>query len=297
MNNPMAKITRLEGERRQSLVGPANRLTSAGELMRKYYHRLPLGQDHFEEQNAINAWITVTVCYSGIEQAIKFLLLRIQKNLDEIPEDYWHHRIGALFQELTEEQREVVRESYSIYRSLHDYIKPETVDAFLWEIDKGYPVWRYFLLEGGKSLPTTHCGAMLEIWFALSNIIEARVFSNRELYHCARRFRTLVSRCVHEARKKYADPETGEDEATNEDMVRWSGSRGCLLNSWAKMVHGHAIRTNELDVLPHAKTVLLASIDIAKKCAQLDQDFSYFLHRAQDPGITWNHREKRFETP
>ena len=295
MNNPMAKIARLEGEKRQSLIHPAHRLISTGKLMRRYYHGIPLGQDLVEEQNAINAWATVTVCYSGIEQAIKFLL-KIQKNLNEFPRDYKHHRIGALFQELTEEQREVVRESYYIYQSLHNYIGPKTVDGFLGEIDNGYPTWRYFPLEGFPP-PITHCGAMLEIWFALANIIEAIVFRNRELYHCAYRFHTYLSKCVNKAREKHADPETGEDTATTEDLNRWSGPRDCLLNSWTEMLHGHATNTNELDVLPHTKTILLASIDIAKECAQSDQDFSHFLDRAQDPGITWNHRKKRFEAP
>ena len=295
MNNSMTKITRLEGDKRQSLIRPAYRLISTGKLMRQYYHGIPLGQDRVEEQNAINAWATVTVCYSGIEQAIKFLL-KIQENLNEIPRDYKHHRIGVLFQELTEEQREVVGESYSIYQSLHDYIELKTVDDFLGEIDNGYPAWRYFPLEGIPP-PTTHCGTMLEIWFALTNIIEARVFKNRELYHCAHRFHTYLSKCVNKAREKYADPETGEDKATNEDLNRWSGPRDCLLNSWAKMLHGHATSTNELDVLPHTKKILLASIDIAKERAQSDQDFSYFLDRVQDPGITWNPRGKRFEAP
>ena len=49
---------------------------------------------------------------------------------------------------------------------LHDYIPPETADCFLDAIDSGYPTWRYFLLEG-EMPPSTHPGAMLEIWSAL----------------------------------------------------------------------------------------------------------------------------------
>lgn len=292
MSNPMAKITRLTEEQRQGMIRPAHRLTSASKLARRYYHGIPLRQDLVEEQNALNAWATVTICYSGIEQAIKFLL-KIQGSL---PSNYQHHRIGTFFQKLPKEQREVVRESYSIYQSLHNYIEPEIVDDFLSIIGDGYIVWRHFLSDGGK-LPTTHCGAMLEIWSALANIIDARVGKNPGLYHCARRFHTYLSRCIYQARQKCADRETGEDIETTKDWNRWQNSHDCLLNSWANWLQQHATGTNELNMRPSTEKILLASVDLAKECAQSDQDFAYFLNRAEKHDITWDHQAQRFKTP
>ena len=294
MNDPMAKIMRLDSEKSQSLIHSAHRLTAAGKLARQHYHRTPLTRDFSAEQDAINAWPTVTVCYSGIEQAIKFLL-KIQgklKERDKYESD--SHWVGALFQKLTEEEREVIRESYSIYQSLYDHIEPKTADDFLREIDKGYTTWRYFLLDGIPP-PTTHCGAMLEIWFALGNIIEARVFKNRRLYHCADRFHTYLSKCIYRAWEKYTDPETGAEKATVEDLNRWFGSWDRLLISWAKVLQGHATSTSELDVLPHTEKILLESIDIARECARSDHDFSYFIYRTEEHGIVWDHQAKRFE--
>ena len=293
MDNPMANITPLTGEQRQNLIRPAHRIISAGKLARRYHHEILLQQDLVAEQNTINAWATVTVCYSGIEQAIKFLL-RIQGNFSS--ED-WHHRIGTLSQELLREEREVIRKSYSIYQSLHNYIGPKTADDFLGEIDKGYPAWRYFLLEGGQ-LPKTHCGAMLEIWSALADVIEARVFRNNDLCHCARRFEIYVGKYVNEARQQYAARENGGEAAEiTEDLGRWMAPRGYLLNAWANMLQHGTANANELGMLPRTREILLTSIDFARKYAQSDQDFAHFLDRAERHGITWNHLAQRFETP
>ena len=295
MSDPMANIKPIAGEQRNGFRRPAHRLINTGELVHRYYHSIPSQQDLFAEQDAINAWPTVTACYSGIEQAIKFLL-KIEGNLNAGRDGDEHHRIGTLFQKLAEEQRQVIRKSYRIYQSLHDYIGPKTADDFLGEIDKGYSRWRYFLLEGRKP-PTTHYGAMLEVWSALANIIQARVFTNHGLYHCARRFDKYLKDCVHEAWQQHADPETGATKETAADLNRWQKSSSCLLNSWTKILRCHAASANELDVLPLTKDILLASIGRAKKRAQSDQDFAYFLERAERSGIIWNNLTKRFETP
>lgn len=293
MGNLMASITPLAGKRRQNLILPAHRMIDARKLTHRYYHKVPLQPDLFAEQNAINVWATVTVCYSGIEQAIKFLL-GVQENFSS---NDLHHRIGTLSQKLLREELEIVRKSYSIYQSLHNYIGPKTADDFLEEIDRGYPAWRYFLLEGGQ-LPTTHCGAMLEIWSALADVIEARVFRNNGLYHCARRFTTCLTKCVNKALQQYAVRETsGEVIEITEDLRRWVRPRSRLLNSWVHMLQHCAADANELDMLPRTKEILLASIELAKKCAQSDQDLAHFLNRAEKHDIVWSHLTQCFEVP
>ena len=186
MNDVMDKITPLDPQRKQEFLRPASRLIEAQYRQCRFYHEHDVLPDLSAEYEAIAAWATVTCNYSGIEQAMKCLLQMRGTYVDKYQskKGHKHHDIGKLFQSLASEEQDVLRVSYAIYRSLHDYIPPETVDCFLDAVDSGYTSWRYFLLEGNdqnKWPPTTHAGAMLEIWSALTDVLRARVFTNHGL--------------------------------------------------------------------------------------------------------------------
>ena len=127
-------------------------IMAARKWCHRSYHEHPIQRDFFAEAEAIAAWNSVTCCYSGIEQAMKCLLQMRGTYIDRPLREggHRHHDIGKLFNVLAHEEQEVIRVSYCIYRSLHDYIPREAVDSFLDGIDTGFPTWRYFLLEGRK---------------------------------------------------------------------------------------------------------------------------------------------------
>ena len=176
VSDGMKKIQPLDSLGKEEFFRPASRLIEAQYKQYRSYHERPIQRDMFADYDAIAAWGTVTCCYSGIEQAMK-CLLQLRGAFKR--KKHWHHCIGKLFRELASEEQDVLRVSYAIYRSLHDYIPPETVDCFLNAIDDGYNTWRYFLLMG-EMPPTTHPGAMLEIWSALTDILLARsVYESR----------------------------------------------------------------------------------------------------------------------
>ncbi len=296
MNYGMDRIAPLDSCLRRKFTRPAHRLIEAGEKQHRSFHERRIQRDMFAEYEAIAAWGTVTCCYSGIEQAMKCLLkmqgVYIYKPLKS--GGHKHHHIGKLFQDLACEEQDVLRVSYGIYRSLHDYILPETADRFLDAIDSGYPTWRYFLLEG-EMPPTTHPGAMLEIWSALCDILKARVFTNHGLYSVEQRIVHNLKKALEEAWRVYIN--TGIDRHEIDDLNRWgqTGHKNVILNAYINLFYQHAESSLDLiDVLPSTKEMLNTLVGIAKD-KWVDNDFSHFLGRAQMGDIVWSPDKNLFE--
>lgn len=190
-----------------------------------------------------------------------------------------HHLIGKLFGALAREEQDVLRESYTVYRSLHDYISPETVDCFLNEIDDGYPSWRYFLLED-KMPPTTHPGAMLEVWSALTNILQARVFSNHGLETVATRIIISLNRKLQRGPYEHFD-----------------------LNKCIDLFLKLAERKTDSDDIqgPDDKELSTLLEDVEKylrddiKEEWVDNDLVYFIYRASRGEMIWDTVTKLFK--
>lgn len=206
-----------------------------------------------------------------------------------------HHKIGKLFQDLSQEEKEVFRVSYRIFRSLHDYISHETADRFLEKIDKGYECWRYFLRED-KEPPTTHPGAMLEIWSALCGILNARVFTNHGLYSVELRIKHKLFQCgLEEAWKEHIS--TGIDRCEIDEINRWmqKSHTNVALNAFADLFFYHAESGLEtIEVLPSTREILNTMVGILSN-KWVDNDFAHFLCRAQAGDIVWNPDKKLSE--
>ena len=338
MNDSMGRIAALDSCRKEKFTRPVLRLIEAQGKLHSSHHEHPIQRDMFAEYDAIAAWGVVTLCYSGIEQAMKCLLQmreafiekslckacfkRVQgKGIEECKDikkcgykkhyeelfqaqrgfvhslddrNHKHHRIGKLFRALACEEQEVLRISYGIYRSLHDYIPPETVDSFLDAIDSGYPTWRYFLLEG-EMPPTTHPGAMLEIWSALSNILKARVFTNHGLYSVEQRIGNNLNNALQEAWVELIDTGIGQREI--DDINHWiqKSHKKVTMNAYADLFYHNAESSFALiEVLPSTKEILKTMVGIAKD-KWVDSEFAHFLGRALMGDIAWDPDTNLFE--
>ena len=280
MSDGMKKIQPLDSLGKEEFFRPASRLIEAQNKQYRSYHERPIQRDMFADYDAIAAWGTVTCCYSGIEQAMK-CLLQLRGAFKR--KKHWHHCIGKLFRELASEEQDVLRVSYAIYRSLHDYIPLETVDCFLNAIDDGYPSWRYFLLEGNdqsKWPPTTHPGAMLEIWSALKDILLARVFTNHGLYSVEKRIKVSLNRKLQRAPNELVD-----------------------INECIDFFLNHAERKLDSDGVqdPYEKELSTLVEDVTRfvydgtKEEWIDNDLVYFVHRAQRGELHWNSDTELFE--
>ena len=214
-----------------------------------------------------------------------------------------HHFIGKLFKELASDEQDVLRVSYAIYRSLHDYILPETVDCFLEAIDDGYPTWRYFLLEGSKAdgWPKTHPGAMLEIWFALTDILRVRVFTNHGLYTVKQRIDYYL-RDLHIDAVRQAGYQANLEQINN--IIRWQQSNSFVdINVYSYLFYCHKsgqplLIEAQPSTLPEELTALPVLSTFVGNVEQhkTDNNISHFLHRAKTSRIVWNPRQERFET-
>ena len=297
MNNVMDNVKPLDSCGKNEFRHSALRLIGAQRELHQTYHGQPDKRDIIPDYNAVVAWSTVTCAYSGIEQAMKCLLQMRGTYIDK-PQSrggHRHHDIGKLFQDLASEEKDILSMSYSIYRSLHNYIPPETVDSFLQAIDDGYPTWRYFLLEG-EMPPTTHPGAMLEIWSALSDILKAKVATNHGLYSVEQRIEfNLQPDALREALVNHFSTGIGQREI--EDINRWrrKSHEDVPLNAYADLIYYHAESTLDLiEVLPSTREVLNRMVGIVEN-KWVDNDFAYFLRRAQIGEIVWNPDESLFE--
>ena len=291
MNYGMDRIEPLDSCRREKFTRPVNRLNEAHDKQHRSYHEHPIQRDLFAEYDAIAAWGIVTSCYSGIEQAMKCLL---QMRDAYIYKNHQHHFIGKLFHALACEEQDVLRVSYRIYRSLHDYIPPETVACFLDAIDDGYNTWRYFLLEG-EMPPSTHPGAMLEIWSALCDILQARAFTNHGIYSVERRIAHDLNNARDEAWVEYINTGIGQREI--DDINRWmkSSHSNVTMNAYIDFFYQHTERSLHLiEVLPSTRELLNTMVGIVKE-KRFDNDFDHFLRRAQMGDIVWNPDTRLFE--
>jgi len=206
-----------------------------------------------------------------------------------------HHDIGKLFRALACEEQDVLRVSYGTYRSLHDYIPPETADCFLDAIDSGYPTWRYFLLEG-EMPPSTHPGAMLEIWAALCDILGARVFTNHGLNSVEKRIgHNLSQNALQDAWVAHIDADIGQREI--DDINHWIKTRhsNVAMNAYIDFFNQHTERSLHLiEVLPSTRALLNSMVGIVKE-KRFDNDIDHFLRRAQMGDIAWNPDTRLFE--
>ncbi len=269
--------------------GPAWRLTEAHRLATRRFHEDPLHRDWIAEYDAIQHWELITITYSGIEQAMKCLLEMRGKTY---PRGTEGHKIGKLFHELASEEQAFVSHYYSVYKSLHDYIPPDTAEDFLKCIGNGYTKWRYFLLDG-PPMPTTNTGAMLETWAALVGKLTAKAFTNHGPYTVKHRLHDQLFQRVQvasaggdESQRRYvrdlidifnAQPQAGVINYCS-DLIRRAATGGRLSR--------------------HENTTASALTQFSTNSTQdrsfADKDYRYFIQRAQTADILWDQDTKRF---
>ena len=138
------------------------------------------------DYRAVQAWMWVPNCYQLIEQSLKLLLRRKNQGKSN------GHRLSPLYSSLDNAHKGLLEQSYSGYFQLHPYLSESTLESFLKCADRGkkykgkehdgYTTWRYLLLEGfpldENEAPLIDIGAMIEISFALCEIIQVEVMDN-----------------------------------------------------------------------------------------------------------------------
>lgn len=272
--------------------GPTHRLAEAHRLATRRFHEDPLHPDLIPEYDAIQHWELITITYSGIEQALKCLL---EMRGRTYPRGTEGHKIGKLFHELASEEQAFVSHYYSVYKSLHDYIPPDTAEDFLKLIGNGYTKWRYFLLCG-PPMPTTNTGAMLEIWAALVDKLTAKTFTDHGP-------NTVKHRLEHDLFQRVQMASLTGDEAEPNyvgELINIFNEkpRSAVINYCANLIHGAATGGS---LSAHEKITARALIDFSTNRMQdysfADKDYRHFIQCAQTTGIHWDQAVQRFISP
>lgn len=298
-------------DQNDEFLRPFARIYNAWSSENKRYQENPLQPDLFAESMAVAAWSIVTCCYSGIEQAMK-CLLKMQGSYDSRTKwqgGHEHHFIGSLFKNLTTDEQDVIRDSYAIYRSLHEYISPETADDFLDVIDSGYVKWRYFLLDGNdqnKWPPKTHAGAMLEIWFTLCQIMRTKRGSNLEITTVNQDierhlwdslFRNAYFECLPFLECYMRDGE-GIGSAELSELYSWVNSYESRIDAFSALIYAHAKGNVEYaykDFRPTTRVIFSTFLNnVEEDHSYRREEVKHFIRRAKETRIRWNQEEKKF---
>lgn len=265
-------------------------LSSVHERILESYCQHSSQIDLSPDYNAINAWPTITLAYSGIEQSMK-LLLDIKGG--PLPNELSRtHNISELFSVLPEKNQKCLQDSYSIYQSLHDYIPKITLDEFLDHIGDGYTSWRYFLTESEKKPPPQNSpGAMMEVWSALKDIL-----LDRKLFHVKRRLSRDISDLITKDAWIKCIRENGEEEIQAlEELINRSDD---AINTYAEIFHHIDNKTlHVLNLSPRLQTVLCTAASLAEDMKTKNPDLNIFIERATVGQIQWNSCNNRFICP
>ena len=298
-------------DQNDEFLRPFARIYKAWSSENKRYQENPLQPDLFAESTAVAAWSIVTCCYSGIEQAMK-CLLKMRGSYDSRKKwqgGHEHHFIGSLFRNLTSDEQDVIRDSYAIYRSLHEYISPETADDFLDVIDSGYVKWRYFLLDGNdqnKWPPKTHAGAMLEIWFTLCQIMRTKrgsdlgittVNQDIEGHLWDSLFRNAYLQCIPLLEHHHRDEESiGGSELS--ELSGWMNGYESKIDAFSDLIFVHAKGDVEYtfeDFRPTTRAILSTFLNnVESDESYRREEVKYFIRRAKETRIRWDQEERRF---
>lgn len=172
------------GIRARSNVEKACRIT------RRLIAANPLKRDHSGEYEALQAWPFVTALYSGMEQALKLLLLMPEDSkftLKKLKDREYGHNLTRLHAELPREDREHIELHFAEHWSLYEFgqFAPEIEPAqdFIGHINgraqEGSLMWRYNLLDPAVEKPSTNLWTMSEIWHAACCRIKARALDRQ----------------------------------------------------------------------------------------------------------------------
>jgi len=138
--------------------------------------RNPVEPDLWDGYVVAQAWPFVTALYSGVEQALKMLLMTADPKLtvDGMQNQYGHN-LGRLYSALSPEDTEHIELHFHEHRSLFEFLQQHdecaTAERFIAHINgtekaKGYGWWRYTLLDPDLKPPFTEPWTMCEVWQA-----------------------------------------------------------------------------------------------------------------------------------
>ena len=304
------------------------RLCTAHKKTKEILEREPILRDFHPGTDIAQRWTLITAAYSGLEQTLKFLIAdeksytikqlrnhQSQGNKEKKSNGgrypYRTHDLSGLFCHLEESKKEVVRDYYGQFQSLHSYIKIENLDHFLVEVSrhdgKGYERWRYTLIEDKKQLPRNSTEALVAIWGVCNEIAGGSLSEKRSVRMLDENLRwKLCQRLKNEASKVSIKRQDAGQQFQNlalevNDRL-FQGKHA--LNVFTEILwhfdryRSHGL-TNVSDQLSEAISRWVNDVSCYRSRSGMTS-LRWFVERAQGrtregESIRWNPETKRFE--
>lgn len=224
--------------------------------------RNPIEDDLWDGYLVAQAWPFVTALYSGVEQALKMLLMATDPELSvEMVGKPYGHDLSQLYAALAPEDDNHIELHYGEHRSLFEYLQQHdecaTAKRFIAHINgaeraKGHEWWRYTLLDPGLQPPFTDPWTMCEVWQAVCCCLwTRRSGQGRRCERLSRRLLTPLRDIATGATVSYSDFQPDlrnwESHIDGDDLAAWvdllvKSSRGSI-----DQVHAPDALRGELD--------------------------------------------------
>ena len=283
-----------------------NKLDKACMITRDLVAKNPLTQDYLSDYMVVQGWPFVVALYSGVEQAMKLLLLappNPQFTLDDLRKPRIRHDLKKLYAALPTDDREHIelhfREHWTLfnYDTLGQVIN--TAEDFIAHINgEGKPggavSWRYVLVEETMKIPATGLWTMCEMWRAVNCRVETKALGKRG--DCSRlsrmlrhEFRRLVLRTIPVPYDKFIEEINGWIvHKDGDNLAAW-------IDLFVKASHNalHEVQAPDRLRPELAKMADRAIRQMASDSADPDQ--AMLLRRLQaDPNLTWDRTTATF---
>lgn len=276
------------------------KLDRACAITRDLVAKNPLTPDYSSDYMAVQGWPFVIALYSGVEQALKMLLLAQpspQFTLDDLKKRPFLHDLEKLYAELPSDDREHIelhfREHWSLYNyNTHGKLIRAAGD-FIAHINRGGRQggaisWRYILIEEMEELPAMSLWTVCEIWRAVCCRVKMRALGAQG--DCSRLSRRLAFRFLRLGLYTIPVPYDEFIDEINEWIVHKDRNH---LAAWIDLfVNVSHYALHEVQATEHLRSQLArmahkAPNQMANEPA--DPDETQLLHRIQtDPNLTWD---------
>ena len=284
------------------------KLDKACAITRDLVAKNPLTPDYSPDYMVVQGWPFVIALYSGVEQALKMLLVaqpNPQFTLDDLRKPPIRHDLEKLYAALPADDRGHIELHFREHWSLYDFNTHGqvicTAEDFIAHINGdgkpgGSVSWRYVLVEETMEIPATSLWTMCEIWRAVCCRVKTKALDRQG--DCSRlsrmlafKFRWLVLRTIPVPYDEF----TGE---VNEWIVHKDGDHlAAWMDLFVKASHN---ALDEVQATERLRSELAAMADRAMHQMANepeDPDETQLLHRIQhDPNLTWDRTTATFLT-
>ena len=265
----------------------------------------PIQEDLWDGYIAARAWPFVTALYSGIEQALKMLLLTPTDSsltLDELRKRPYGHDLQRLHAELSPEDKEHIEMHFGEHWSLFEFgqlrLGFDTAERFIFHINgsgngRGHTSWRYTLVDPSVRIPPTRLWTMWEIWEAVCCCIRARMSERSGA--CSRLSKRLTTQIQD------LIPVESPYESFSDDLIRWRAHKdSSVLAAWLELlVQASRGDTDQIEAPPRLRPELAAMANraielMSNESANPDEEQLLRRIRRTDLDLIWKPRSNEF---